>query len=119
MTRDFLKPLRNKTVTVTGDLVNVYFKNKLDVNSTTKFNVGILLKNVIIDDKVTDHIWLFERNKHYDKCKSMIGERVKFKGVVNPYLKQKDGYYQEDYGIERKSNILLEETYDKEKPFKR
>ncbi|MBF0795244.1 hypothetical protein [Mammaliicoccus lentus] len=119
MTRDFLRPLRNKTVTVTADLVNVYYKSKFDANSTYKLNVGVLLKNVIINGEYTDHIWLYERNKYYDIYKELIGERVKFKGVVSPYVKNKDGIYQEDYGIERKSSIMPEEVFDREKPSKK
>lgn len=119
LTRDFLRPLRNKTVTVTADLVNVHYKNKLDANSTYKLNVGILLKNVIINGESTDHIWLYERNKYYEIYKELIGERVKFKGVVSPYIKNKDGIYQEDYGIERKGSIMPEAVFDKEKPAKK
>lgn len=119
MSRNQLKQFRNKNVTVQGEIRKVMFKNKLDYDSSSKLNVRILLKNVVISGVEVDHIWLYERNNYYDICKPMMGETVKFKGKVNPYVKKRNGLYQEDYGVQRLSSILLSETYDKEKPFKR
>lgn len=119
MSRNQLKQFRNKNVTVQGVIRKVMYKNKLDYHSNTKLNVRILLKEVVISGVEVDHIWLYERNNYFDICEPMIGETVKFKGKVNPYVKKNDGLYQEDYGIQRLSSILPMETYDREKPFKR
>lgn len=110
--RRILQPLKNKNVVVSGRVVNVVYKNKLDKNHTSKLNVKILLKDVIINGAEIDHIWLIERNKYFKAYSKAINKRVKFKGKVEPYLKVDGIIYKEDYGIKRESKMYMEEEYN-------
>lgn len=114
MMRKDLQPFKNKNVVVTGVVAHVCWKNPLDIDKEWKRNVKILLKEVMISGVEVDHIWLFERKKQFDSSKAMIGETVKFKAKVTPYVKQRDGIYVEDYGIERSSKLVLKSVYDTE-----
>ena len=44
---------------------------------------------------------------------SLIGEQIKFKANVVSYVKNRNGIYQEDYGIEPISKIMTKTSYDK------
>lgn len=110
--RKVLQPLKNKKTVVSGRVKNVIYKNKLDKHHTSKLNVKILLKDVIINGVEIDHIWLLERNKYYKPYHKAINKRVKFKGKVEPYLKEDGIVYKEDYGIKRESKMYLEDEYN-------
>lgn len=112
--RKILQPLKNKKAVVSGRIENVVYKNKLDKNHTSKINVNILLKEVIINGVEIDHIWLSERNKYYKEYRKAINKRIKFKGKVEPYIKKDGIIYKEDYGIKRESKIYLEADYNEQ-----
>ncbi len=114
MRRDDLRQFKNRNVIASGIVACVCFKNRLDIEDNWKRNVKILLKNVVISGVEVDHVWLFERNKYYDMSQELIGQEVKFKAKVTPYMKQKEGVFIEDYGIERSSKLLLKEVYERE-----
>lgn len=114
MRRDDLRQFKNRNVIASGIVACVCFKNMLDIEDNWKRNVKILLKNVVISGVEVDHVWLFERNKYYDMSQELIGQEVKFKAKVTPYMKQKEGVFIEDYGIERSSKLLLKEVYERE-----
>lgn len=114
MRRDDLRQFKNRNVIASGIVACVCFKNRLDIEDNWKRNVKILLKNVVISGVEVDHVWLFERNKYYDMSQELIGQEVKFKAKVTPYMKQKEGIFIEDYGIERSSKLLLKEVYERE-----
>ncbi|MFO3702631.1 hypothetical protein WER83_07040 [Staphylococcus felis] len=114
MRRDDLRQFKNRNVIASGIVACVCFKNRLYIEDNWKRNVKILLKNVVISGVEVDHVWLFERNKYYDMSQELIGQEVKFKAKVTPYMKQKEGVFIEDYGIERSSKLLLKEVYERE-----
>ncbi|EZV57614.1 hypothetical protein V074_02569 [Staphylococcus aureus 2010-60-1240-1] len=119
MSRAQLKKFKNKNVTVKGIVTEVVLKNKLDIEKNSKFNVRVLLKQVVVSGVEVDHLWFIERNSYYDDYKDLMNQEVKFKGKVNAYVKNNNGFYQEDYAIERSSKLLPIEVYEREKPFKR
>ncbi|HDA2604492.1 TPA: hypothetical protein R8C65_002692 [Staphylococcus aureus] len=112
-TRNDLKPLRNRRVSVTAIVDEVRYRTPLDIDDNGKLNVCILLKPVSVDGIELDHIWIYQRNKFYDMFKSLKGEHIKFKANVVSYVKNRNGIYQEDYGIEPTSKIMTKESYDK------
>ena len=115
MAREALKPLKNKRVTVTGRVAQVRYNHVLDKHQNNKPNVRILLKEVIVGGIYTDHLWLLEFNKYYDKAKDLLQQRVTFKAIVTPYMKKNEFYYSEDYGIERKSALIPVDNESKTK----
>ncbi|HFG8920672.1 hypothetical protein K4P40_11200 [Staphylococcus epidermidis] len=119
--RSELKPLKNRKVKVTATVEDVKYRSPLDLNDNGKLNVCILLKPLTVDGIELDHVWIYKRNKYYDMFQSLIGEQIKFKANVVSYVKNKNGVYQEDYGIEPISKIMTKSSYDKkvEDTFKR
>ena len=117
--RSELKSLKNRKVKVTATVEEVKYRSPLDLNDNGKLNVCILLKPITVDGIELDHVWIYKRNKYYDMFQSLIGEQIKFKANVVSYVKNKNGIYQEDYGIERKGSIMPEAVFDKEKPAKK
>ena len=113
MSRNTLKSLKNKTVTITGIVRRVYHNEKLIGNRENKSKVKILLTDVVIGGIQIDHIWLYEPERYYDVAQYLLNEKVKFRGVVKPYAKQTElNIYSEDYGIERKSRMMQKELYN-------
>lgn len=112
-TREELKPFRNRKVKVTAVVEAVKYRTPLDINDKGKLNVCVLLKPVSVDGIDLDHIWIYQRNKYYDMFQSFKGEHIKFKANVVSYVKNNDGIYQEDYGIEPISKIMTKASYDK------
>lgn len=117
--REQLKKFKNQDVVLTAKVKTVKYRRYVDRFSKYKKNVHILLKNVKINGEVIDHVWLQERNKFYEEYKPLIGQTVKFKVKIKPYIKKKDFVYVEDYGIQRLSKIMSKEVYDEQKPFKK
>ncbi|HAC5788983.1 TPA_asm: hypothetical protein GZX72_14245 [Listeria monocytogenes] len=115
--RSDLKQYQNKTMTVSARVGKVFYRNKLEVNATYRPNVRVLLRDVEIGGLKYDHIWIYVRNKYYQKYLNLKGRRVKFKGTVVSYVKEKEGIFVEDYGIRPKSAIMpakqFEQTHDK------
>lgn len=108
-----LKSLKNRKVKVTATVEEVKYRSPLDLNDNGKLNVCILLKPITVDGIELDHVWIYKRNKYYDMFQSLIGEQIKFKANVVSYVKNKNGIYQEDYGIEPISKIMTKTSYDK------
>lgn len=108
-----LKSLKNRKVKVTATVEGVKYRSPLDLNDNGKLNVCILLKPITVDGIELDHVWIYKRNKYYDMFQSLIGEQIKFKANVVSYVKNKNGVYQEDYGIEPISKIMTKTSYDK------
>ncbi|MFW3634614.1 hypothetical protein [Staphylococcus caprae] len=108
-----LKSLKNRKVKVTATVEEVKYRSPLDLNDNGKLNVCILLKPITVDGIELDHVWIYKRNKYYDMFQSLIGEQIKFKANVVSYVKNKNGVYQEDYGIEPISKIMTKTSYDK------
>ncbi|GBY65895.1 MULTISPECIES: hypothetical protein [Staphylococcus] len=108
-----LKSLKNRKVKVTATVEEVKYRSPLDLNDNGKLNVCILLKPITVDGIELDHVWIYKRNKYYDMFQSLIGEQIKFKANVVSYIKNKNGIYQEDYGIEPISKIMTKTSYDK------
>ncbi|PTG13036.1 hypothetical protein BU640_07300 [Staphylococcus chromogenes] len=77
-------------------------------------NVCLLLKNVTVSGIQVDHLWLYEHRNYYDDYLAMVGEEVRFKAKVVPYLKKRNGVFVENYGVERCSRIILREMYEKQ-----
>ncbi|WP_270251667.1 hypothetical protein [Staphylococcus warneri] len=120
MARTSLKSMKNKTVTISGTLKKVEYKNQIDKHDTSIDNVKILLVDVSVGGVQIDHVWLYERNKYYELANDLKNEKVKFRGVVKPYVKRtKSQLFREDYGIERKSTLMTAEKFNQEKPFKK
>ena len=111
--RSELKSLKNRKVKVTATVEEVKYRSPLDLNDNGKLNVCILLKPITVDGIELDHVWIYKRNKYYDMFQSLIGEQIKFKANVVSYVKNKNGIYQEDYGIEPISKIMTKTSYDK------
>ncbi|HDE8062663.1 TPA: hypothetical protein PD115_002492 [Staphylococcus aureus] len=111
--RSELKSLKNRKVKVTAIVEEVKYRSPLDLNDNGKLNVCILLKPITVDGIELDHVWIYKRNKYYDMFQSLIGEQIKFKANVVSYVKNKNGIYQEDYGIEPISKIMTKTSYDK------
>ncbi|CFH41673.1 hypothetical protein [Staphylococcus aureus] len=111
--RSELKSLKNRKVKVTATVEEVKYRSPLDLNDNGKLNVCILLKPITVDGIELDHVWIYKRNKYYDMFQSLIGEQIKFKANVVSYIKNKNGIYQEDYGIEPISKIMTKTSYDK------
>ncbi|SUM56768.1 decarboxylase family protein [Staphylococcus microti] len=111
--RHELKPFVNKKMTVQGVVTKVFIKHKIYMNEPYKRIVRILLRNVKIGGVQLDHIWLYERKKNYEYFQSLIGEEVKFKAVITPYVKKKNGLFIEDYGITKQSKVLPVDLYQK------
>ncbi|HHA6127323.1 MULTISPECIES: hypothetical protein [Staphylococcus] len=111
--RSELKSLKNRKVKVTATVKEVKYRSPLDLNDNGKLNVCILLKPITVDGIEIDHVWIYKRNKYYDMFQSLIGEQIKFKANVVSYVKNKNGIYQEDYGIEPISKIMTKTSYDK------
>ncbi|HCZ1959835.1 TPA: hypothetical protein O2P85_002505 [Staphylococcus aureus] len=111
--RSELKSLKNRKVKVTATVEEVKYRTPLDLNDNGKLNVCILLKPITVDGIELDHVWIYKRNKYYDMFQSLIGEQIKFKANVVSYVKNKNGIYQEDYGIEPISKIMTKTSYDK------
>lgn len=112
-TRDELQPLRNRKVSVTAVVEEVCYRSPLHANDNGKLNVCVLLKPVSVDGIELDHIWIYQRNKYYDMFQSLQGEEIKFKANVVSYVKNRNGIYKEDYGIEPVSKIMTKASYDK------
>lgn len=108
MRRKQLEPFKNRKVIVLGTLVTVKRKSKLNPN------VCLLLKNVTVSGIQVDHLWLYEHRNYYDDYLAMVGEEVRFKAKVVPYLKKRNGVFVENYGVERCSRIILREMYEKQ-----
>ncbi|HFD6103686.1 TPA: hypothetical protein ACF5GV_002775, partial [Staphylococcus aureus] len=108
-----LKSLKNRKVKVTATVEDVKYRSPLDLNDNGKLNVCILLKPITVDGIDLDHVWIYKRNKYYDMFQSLIGEQIKFKANVVSYVKNKNGIYQEDYGIKPISKIMTKTSYDK------
>ncbi|MDU0936928.1 MAG: hypothetical protein E7A88_00120 [Dermabacter sp.] len=111
--RKELKSLKNRKVKVTATVEEVKYRSPLDLNDNGKLNVCILLKPLTVDGIELDHVWIYKRNKYYDMFQSLIGEQIKFKANVVSYVKNRNGIYQEDYGIEPISKIMTKTSYDK------
>ena len=111
--RSELKSLKNRKVKVTATVEEVKYRGPLDLNDNGKLNVCILLKPLTVDGIELDHVWIYKRNKYYDMFQSLIGEQIKFKANVVSYVKNRNGIYQEDYGIEPISKIMTKTSYDK------
>ncbi|MEX2936255.1 MULTISPECIES: hypothetical protein [Staphylococcus] len=111
--RSELKSLKNRKVKVTATVEEVKYRSPLDLNDNGKLNVCILLKPLTVDGIELDHVWIYKRNKYYDMFQSLIGEQIKFKANVVSYVKNRNGIYQEDYGIEPISKIMTKTSYDK------
>ncbi|NJH80622.1 hypothetical protein BUZ57_05635 [Staphylococcus hyicus] len=130
MQRKQLEPFKNRKVIVTGVITAVDRKNKLDLAAPWKRNVKILLKDVSVSGIHVDYIWLYERERYFERCQNMIGDEVKFKAKVVPYVKVRNGIYIENYGLERRTSIVPravyehrneeydEQFYELDKPFK-
>ncbi|EJQ7844726.1 hypothetical protein NZZ89_002503 [Staphylococcus pseudintermedius] len=112
-TREELQPLRNRKVMVTAVVDEVRYRTPLDIDDNGKLNVCILLKPASVDGIELDHIWIYQKNKYYDMFQSLKGEYIKFKANVVSYVKNKNGIYQEDYGIEPISKVMTKASYDK------
>ncbi|MDG4944308.1 MULTISPECIES: hypothetical protein [Staphylococcus] len=112
MQRTQLEPFKNRKVIVTGVITAVDHKNKLDMSAPWKRNVRILLKHVSVSGIDVDHIWLYERERYFDRCRALIGEEVKFKAKVVPYVKARNGIYIENYGLERRTSIVSRAVYE-------
>lgn len=111
--RSELKSLKNRKVKVTATVEEVKYRSPLDLNDNGKLNVCILLKPLTVDGIELDHVWIYKRNKYYDMFQSLIGEQIKFKANVVSYVKNRNGIYQEDYGIEPISKIMTKTSYDR------
>lgn len=112
--RESLKPLLNKKVTVTAYIKEVQYKSSIDLNDKSKRNVCVLLKPVSVDGVEINHLWLYQKNKYYENFHSLKGECVKFKANVVSYVKNKNGIYSEDYGIEPISKVMPKTIYDRQ-----
>lgn len=112
MQRKQLAPYKNRKVIVVGTITTVEHKSLLDIEIHWKRNVRILLKDVIVSGIEVDHLWLFERERYFERCQSMIGEEIKFKAKVIPYVKSRNGIYIESYGVERRTSIVSREVYE-------
>ncbi|MCG3399176.1 hypothetical protein [Staphylococcus massiliensis] len=109
--RESLQPFRNKNITVTATVNNVFYQSQFNIQETFEPNVRILMTKVHIGGERIDHIWLYERNKYYKRFKSLIGKRVKFKATVVPYVKKRDGIFIEDYGIKPRDKVFTIDEY--------
>ena len=108
MRRKQLESFKNRKVIVWGTIDTVKRKSKLNRN------VLVLLKNVTVSGVHVDHLWLYEHQSYYDTILPMVGEVVRFKAKVVPYLKNRNGIFFENYGVERCSRMILRETYEKQ-----
>lgn len=99
MSRDSLKPLKNKTVTVTGRIENITLHPKVKIPNRP-INANILLKEVTIGGHDFDHVWVNAPKKYFHNQEPLLQQIVKFKAKVTPYVKHGQYGYVEDYGID-------------------
>lgn len=109
--RHELRPFLNRKMTIQGVITEVFLKHKLDVDEPHRRVVRVLLKKVKIGGVELDHLWLYERKKHFEYFQSLLHEEVKFRAIITPYVKKRNGIYIENYGIRKHSKVLPVEAY--------
>ena len=106
MSRDSLKSLKNKTVTVTGQVEYITITPKIHIPNKPIFS-KILLTDVNIGGQYFDHGWVYAAKRYYHDQDPFLHQVVKFKSKVTPYVKHGQHGYVEDYGIDYVKSLSI------------
>lgn len=109
--RNQLRPLKHKTVIVTGYVTDYVLRYSSTSNNNYIRNLRILLTHVYINGIFVSHIWLIERRRLLNDVETLMNEKVKFKAKVVCYVKIGERGMVEDYGIERKTRLVHADHY--------
>lgn len=121
MPRDSLKPFRNRLVTVSGQVVLMHHGGRYG-RYPFHNNTRMLLRDLMIEGQPIDHIWLKVPQRYYNKRRSIINQRVKFKAKIVPYVKKGMHGFIQEYGLQKRSGFTIikgnhEEILDHEEKY--